>query len=239
MNSAIPHHFLRGAATLACALAAGCFTLQETEYPKSEIVAAPQGQDVKIALSGFAATITDYIPVYGYETVMMHDGPYRGRRGRLYGGWHMGTVTTETFVPSVRNTDEFLRRAQTSLEDAGYLVRAAPADYTVEVAFSGPYVTDGEMFAHFCWNVLSVFSADYDTQTWNAKLRIYDGKTGRIAFHREYEQRYAVTVWSPLPLIGLSGCTKNRYNSMQAWCLSALTDKATADAAAFLSGGAK
>ena len=230
--------FRRAAAfVLPLLMAAGCFTLQETEFPETHVASAPQGKDVKVALSGFSATITDYVPVYGYETAIVSDGPYRGRHGRYYGGGlRMGTVTTETLIPTMHSTDEFLRRAQTTFEDAGYLVRASPADFTVEVNFSGPFVTEGEMFAHVCWNILSLLSGDYDTQTWTAKLRIYDNSTGRIAYHRDFKQKYSVTAWSPLPIIGLAGYSKNRFNAMQSWCLTALTDMAVADASAFLAG---
>ena len=50
----------------------GCFTLHRTPQTSVLMTRAPEGRDVKVALSGFAATITEYIPVYGYETVYAH-----------------------------------------------------------------------------------------------------------------------------------------------------------------------
>ena len=88
---------------LPCALLAGCFTLKQTPMPQVEMSRAPQGADVKVAVSGFATTVTDYIPVYGHQTVYVDHGPYYGRHGRRYwGGGHYETVTSETMVPQVR-----------------------------------------------------------------------------------------------------------------------------------------
>ena len=65
---------------LPLALLAGCFTIRQTEMPEARMTSAPEGRDVKVALSGFAAMLTEYIPVYGYETVYVDHGWY-GRRG--------------------------------------------------------------------------------------------------------------------------------------------------------------
>ena len=84
------------------------------------------------------------------------------------------------------------------------------------------------------WMLLSVLSADYSVQTWSATMKIYDNKTGRLAFHHDYSQRYEVTVWGPLPILSPSGSSKGTFGAMQSWCLNALTDRAMADAASFL-----
>ena len=225
---------------LPCALLAGCFTLKQTPMPQVEMSRAPQGADVKVAVSGFAATVTDYIPVFGHQTVYVDHGPYYGRHGRRYwGGGHYETVTSETMVPQVRASDAFVTRAQNLLEDAGFLVRAPQPDYTLEVTFGGPFVRDDERAVEFAWLLCSVLSAEYSTQTWTAKLRIYDAKTGRVAFTREYAQKYEDCAWSPLFFIGLAGRTENSFNFMQSWCLTALTDRTVSDATAFLAQNAK
>ena len=131
-------------------LLAGCFTLKQTEMPSVQFSRAPAGRDVAVAVSGFAATITTYTPIYGYQTVFVDDGPYFGPHGRrYYGGGHYRTMTSETLVPSVNASDAYLRRAQTHLEDAGFLLRAPSADYNVEVAFGGPFVRDRERAVEF------------------------------------------------------------------------------------------
>lgn len=216
-------------------LLAGCFTLHQTEMPQVAMTRAPQGRDVKVAAVGFAATITDYIPIYGSQTVYVDHGHYVGRHGgRVYGGGHYETHTTETLVPQVHASEVFIQRARTQLEDAGFLVRTPQPDYTVEVTFGGPFITDGERGVMFAWQILSVLSAEYSTQTWSAKMRIYDAKSGRVLMTKDYSQKYEDCVWSPIFFIGLAGYTENTFNFMQSWCLTALTDQTISDATAFL-----
>ena len=220
----------------ACALAlSGCFTWHETEPVQVQMSQVPNGGEIKVALSGFAATITEYIPVYGYQTYYVHGGPAWGRHGRRYWyGGHYETATSETLIPKVEKTEIFLRRAQNLLEDSGFLLRATPADYNVEVTFEGPFISDDERSVEWAWLLCSFLSAEYSVQNWTAKLRIYDNKTGRVVFTRDYAQKYDNVVWSPLFFIGFAGYTRNTYNYMQSWCLTALTDRAVADVTAFL-----
>ena len=217
-------------------LLAGCFTLKQTEVPNVQLTQAPAGRDIKVSCTGFAATITTYVPVYGYQTAYVSHGPYyhHGRRS-WYGGGHYETTTSQTLVPQVQASQAYLVRAQNLLEDAGYLLRAPQPDYTVEVTFDGPFVKGDEQAVEFAWMFLSVFSAEYSTQTWTAKLRIHDGKTGRIVFSQVYTQKFEDCVWSPLFFIGLAGYAENTFNFMQNWCLGVLTDRTMADATAFLS----
>lgn len=221
----------------ACALAlSGCFTWHETAPVQVQMSQAPKDREIKLALSGFAATITEYVPVYGYQSYYVDGGPVWGRHGRR--GWYPGhyeTARTETLIPKIEKTEVFLRRAQNILEDNGFLLRAVPADYNVDVTFEGPFVSDDELSVEYAWMFCSVLSAEYSVQNWTAKLRIYDNKTGRVVFAREYAQKYDNVAWSPLFFIGLAGYTRNTYNYMQSWCLTALTDRTMADATAFLS----
>jgi len=218
------------AAALFCA---GCFTIDETEVPAVRVSSLPQGKTVKLQVSGFAATVTQLVPIYGSQTYFTDHGPGPGGHGR-WGGPHLHTVTTETLVPQSAVTDAYLVRAQNLFEDAGFLLRVTPADYTVETTFSGPFVTEGERRAETICMLCSIFSAEYAVQTWNAKLRIYDAKSGRVVFTRDIAQKYEYSVWSPLFFIGLAGVTKNDFNYMQNWCLAVLTDRVCAEAAAFL-----
>lgn len=220
----------------ALLLLAGCFTLHRTPQTQHPMTRAPEGKDVKVAVSGFAATITEYIPMYGYETTYVDGGWYgrRGRRAGWYGG-HYVTTTRETLIPQVKPSEAFLRRARDHFEENGFLLRAAPAEYTVEVTFDGPFITSDEQAVQWAWMLCSILSAEYSTQTWTAKLNVYNNKTGRIVFHRDYKRKFEDVVWSPLFFVGLAGYTENTFNYMQSWCLSALTDAACSDATAFLS----
>ena len=218
-------------------LLAGCFTVSQTEKPVFEMTRAPEGRDVKVSLSGFAATLTELIPVYGYETVYVEPG-WRGRRGPgPRGGWHGGhfeVAQTEAYIPQTRANEAFRLRAQSTLEENGFLLRATPTDYTVDVTFAGPSVSSSELAAEWAWMLCSVLTTEYSVQTWTAKLKIYDNKTGRVLFHEDYSQKYEDLVFSPLFFVGLSGYTENTFSYMQNWCLTALTDRAMAAATAFL-----
>lgn len=223
---------------LPLVLLSGCFTLHRLDVQPVQMTRAPQGREIKVAVSGFAATLTQYIPVYSYGTAYVNDGPYYYRHGRhrgWYGGGHYQTVTTETLVPQTSANEAFLRRAQSHLEENGFLLRAPSPEFTVDVTFEGPFVSSGDRTAEWAWMLLSVFSAEYSVQTWTAKLKVYDNKSGRVVLSHDYTQRFEDVVWSPLFFVGLAGYEENSFNYMQSWCLTALTDRALADATAFLS----
>lgn len=225
---------------LALALLSGCFTLHRTETEPVSMTRAPEGCDVKVAVTGFAATLTEYVPVYTHTTGYVDRGPWRGRRGRWYdAGGRFETVTTETLLPKIGPTDAFLRQAQSLLEENGFLVKAPESKFTVDVAFDGPFATSGQKTAEWAWMLCSVLSAEYSVQNWTAKLKVYDNKTGRMLFSRDYAEKFEDVVWSPLFFVGLAGYDENTYGFMQNRCLSALTGRAMADATAFLAAKAE
>ena len=220
-------------ATAALSTLMGCFTVKETEFPQTSMTALPAGKDISVKIQGFAATVIDYAAVHAYDTVWVGGRPC-GRYGWRPG--HYATVASSTYIPQARATEYFLERARTNVESSGFITQAQQPDYLVDVAFGGPFVSDSEMGRTALWMILSIFTADYSTQTWTAKVKIYDNKTGKMVFHRDYSQPYEVTVWGPLPLLSPAGSSKNSANAMQSWCLTALTDRTTADITAFLSG---
>ena len=215
----------------AAAALAGCFTLKETPYPEVVTTSLPEGKEFSVQLRGFRATVVDYVPIYGYETVWV-DGHPRGRYGWMPG--HYRTYSSSTYVPQVSESDVFAQRAKTIAEAAGFTTMAQQPDYIVETTFGGPFVTDSERGVEALWILLSIFSADYSVQTWTANLKIYDNKTGKLVFHHDYSQRYEVTIWGPIPILSPAGSSKNTFNSMQSWCLTALTDRVMSDAVAFI-----
>ena len=214
----------------------GCFTVKETAYPQTTVTALPENKSISVKVQGFAATVMDYAAIYGHETVWVSGRP-RGHHGWTPG--HYATMTSSTYVPQLRTTDFFLNRASTGMEMAGYVTKAQQPDYVVSVDFGGPFVSDSERGIEALWLILSIFTADYSVQTWTAKLKIYDNKTGKVVFHHDYSQRYEVAVWGPLPILSPAGSSKTAVNAMQSWCLTALTDRVTADATAFIASRVK
>jgi len=209
---------------------AGCITVFESEYPAVEMSSAGEA-DVKVQLAGFEAVVTTYEVVYGYETAYRYHSPYRRYH---YGYWAPSTVMTETYIPQSRPTSAFLDRATEILELNGFNPKTDKPEYRIEVKFDGPFVTDGERAAEAAWTIFSLLTADYGVHTWTAKLKIYSISTGKLLMHCDYSERYSALVWGPIPLFSPAGSDKTAENSMQRWCLMALTDRAMADATAFL-----
>ena len=212
---------------------AGCWTFNETPYPAVEISSAPSGTNVTVAVTGFAATLTDYATVHEFHTVYVPG--YVGRR--YYRPGYFETVPTVAYIPQSRQTDMFLRRARDEFEQAGFSVGASVPDWTIDVEFAGPIVTTGDSMKQLGWMLCTVFFCDYNTAVWTAKLRVRDNHTGRLVFHHDYAQRYETNSFGLIPLFGISACPDTSMSYIQSWCLGALTDQAVADASAFLAGG--
>ena len=221
-----------GVLSLLAFLGAGCWTFNETPYPEVETAEAPAGTNVTVAVTGFASTLTDYAMVHEFHTVYVPG--YVGRRHYRPGYWE--TVPTVSYVPQARQTDMFQRRAKDEFEKAGFSVGATVPDWTVDVEFSGPVVTNGDTMKQLGWMLCTAFFCDYNAATWTAKLRVRDNRTGRLAFHRDYAQRYETNSFGLIPLFGISSCPNTSQSYIQGWCLGALTDQAVADATAFLAG---
>ena len=220
--------------TLSMLAFAGCFTIIESDYPAVEMSDAGNA-DIKVQLSGFEAAITTYEDVYGYETASRYHYGYR----RHHGYWGPSTVMTETYVPQTRATSAFIDRATEILELNGFNTKTDKPEYRVEVKFDGPFVSDGERAAEAAWTIFSLLTADYGVNTWTAKLKVYEVATGKLLMHYDYSERYSALVWGPIPLFSPAGSDKTSVSSMQRWCLMALTDRAMADATAFLSSVGK
>ena len=216
------------------ALLSGCLTVRETEYPPVADVHLPEGRECRVQLAGFEATVTTYTPVYGYETITEFGGPWYGPHGRRRSGWNTTTVSTTEFIPQTCRTSEYLDRATDAFERGGCILQTTDPQYRVEVRFDGPYLSAGDGWATAGWMLLTIFTADYGAQCWNAKLKIHDAKSGRLLHEQNYSQRYEVVTWGPIPIFSPAFNEKTSWNLMKNWCLSALKDLVTADALRFL-----
>ena len=215
---------------IVAALLSGCWTFGTSEYPQTEIASAPSATNVTVAVSGFRALQTWSQDVVSYDTVY-----YPGYYGRHYyrpGG--VAVVPTRHYVVGASPTDAYLLRAKDAFEKAGYSVGASVPDWTVDVEFGGPLKTTGDQVAGAAWILCTAFFCDYEAVSWTAKLRVRDNRTGKLVFHQDYMQRYETKVFGLIPLFGIASCTETTYDYTQTWCLSALTDRAVADATAFL-----
>ena len=219
-------------ASSALALFAGCWTFNETPYPKSEIASAPEGTNIVLGVNGFLATVVEYTEYTEFRTIYVPG--FYGRHH--YHPGYLETIPTVSYLPQSRTTDQYLLRAKDSFERAGFTVGAATPDWTVEVTFSGPFATDGDEWREFLWPICSIFFCDYGSATWKAQLRVRDNRSGRLVFHRDYSQRYETNVFGLVPLFSIAAAAETSPAYMQSWCLAALTDQAVADAARFFAG---
>ena len=214
---------------------AGCFTLSQSEYPKVEMTAVTGG--VKLLMEGFQASVIDYTPIYSTSTYVAADpywhGPYRRPRR---GGMYWGSYTTETYVPTMRNTDVFLQRAISNLEKAGCVLRATPATYTVVGSFAGPFTDEMASLKSLGVFLGSVLSARFEMLSYTAEVKVYETASGKLVFSRTYTQDYYASGWSPIPIFGIMDFEKVDSAYMKSWCLTALTDRITADVSAWLAG---
>ena len=225
-------HLILALSILLAPIFIGCWSFNVTEYPAVTSVALPPGTNVVLGVNGFAATLTDYAALQGFQTVYVP-----GHCGRRH--YHPGyftTVSTVSYVPQTRTTDAYLLRAKDAFERAGFAVGAATPDWTVDVAFAGPFQTNEDALKELGWLVGTLFLCDYSAESWTAQLRVRDNRTGRLVYHNDYVQRYEANVFGLIPLFSVASATETSSAFMQGWCLGALTDRIVADVTAHFSG---
>ena len=138
---------------ISAAFIAGCWTFNETPYPETRMSAAPEGTNVTLAVTGFAASLTEYAAVHEFRTIYVPG--YVGRRH--YHPGYFETLPSVAYVPQVRPTDMFQRRAKDEFEKAGFSVGATTPDLTVDVEFAGPMSTTGDSMKELAWLVCTAF----------------------------------------------------------------------------------
>ena len=215
----------------------GCWAFREAVHPEIAVPALPSGKDVRVQLAGFDATVTTYDTAYGYGSVSTFGAPYyAGRRGRYYGGG-FGTTTYQTteFIPRTEATSVYRNRAADALERAGCILQTKDPQYRVEVRFEGPFSESGDGWATVGWIVCTIFTADYGAADWSAKLKIHDMKTGKMIHEKDFMERDEAVVWGPIPIFSPACNSRNSPSVLKDDCLTALTDRAVAEAVSFLS----
>ena len=215
---------------------AGCWTVRETAHPAIEVVKLPKCKDVRIQIAGFDATVTTYDTAYGYGSATTFGDPYYGRGGRYYGGIATTTYQTTEFIPRTEATSAYRNRATDALERAGCILQTKDPQYRVEVRFEGPFSENGDGWATVGWIICTIFTADYGAANWSAKLKIHDMKTGKLIHERDFTERDEAVVWGPIPIFSPASASRTSSSVLKDSCLTALTDRAVAEAVSFLSG---
>lgn len=217
-------------------LLSGCWTVKETEHPAVAVAALPAGKEIRVQVAGFDATYISYDTAYSYSTVSGWGGPWYGRRSWHGGGFGTAVSTTTSYIPRAERSSAYRNRAVDVLEQAGFLLKTSDPQYQIEVTFAGPFAEDGDGWAKFGWLICTLLTADYDGATWQAKLRVRDLKSGKLLYAKDLVERDEAVVWGPIPIFSPSGSDRTSEMTMKHICLSALTDKAVAEAVGFLSG---
>ncbi len=222
-----------GGMGLALMALAGCLTVSQTDYPVVEMAKAPEAAPA-VALSGFEAKVTRFVPIYGYATVW-GGGPGYYHRGHYHPGYlYPETVSTTTYVPQTEMSTAYVEKAQNILEKEGYVLSSTNAAYVIDVKFTGPSVTDEDRLSEFASILFTATLADRTSAAWSARLKVTETATGRVRLSQDYVQPY--TAWSVglIPLFAPISAETVQDDYIQNWCLSALTDRALADATAWL-----
>ena len=217
----------------------GCWAFREAAHPAIEVAKLPEGKDVRVQLAGFDATVTTYDAAYGYGTMTgFGGGPYYGRRGRYYhgGGMGMATYSTTEFIPHTEATSAYRNRATDAFERAGCIVQTKDPQYRVEVRFEGPFNSSGDYWTATGYLIFTILTADFWGQDWSAKLKIHDMKTGKLIHEKDFMERDEAVVWGPIPIFSPACNSRNSASVLKDNCLTALTDRAIAEAVTFLSG---
>ena len=216
---------------------AGCWTVRETEHPAVAVTALPAGRDVRVQVAGFDATVTTYDTAYGYTTVTGFAPGYYDRHGHYRGGgFGTATYSTTEYIPRTEVTSVYRDRATDALERAGCVLQTKDPQYRVEVRFEGPFSEGGDAWATVGWMICTIFTADYGAADWFAKLKIHDMRTGKLVHERDFTERDEAVVWGPIPIFSPACSSRTTSGVMASNCLTALTDRAVAEAVSFLSG---
>ena len=231
------HSVIRLFSYSVISLLVGCWTVRETDHPAVAVARMPEGRDVRVQVAGFDMTVTTYETAYGYGTATTFGGSYYDGRGRYCGGGY-GTTTYQTtqFIPHTEATPAYRDRATDALERAGCIVQTKEPQYRVEVRFDGPFAEDGDGWATAGWMICTIFTAEFGAQDWSAKLKIHDLKTGKMIHEKDFTERDEAVVWGPIPIFSPACSLRTSSDVMKENCLTALTDRAVAEAVAFLSG---
>jgi len=211
-------------------LLAGCWTISETEYPT---VAVKEGNGVRVKLSNFRTGLTRYRAVEGHESmsgteaddVQLAQDPEA----------HTETSGALKVAPSNR----LVVRTVAELKRKGFVMDTKKPQYVIELAYKGPVWPENDVWHQAWFGFCTLFTAEDVSVTWSAQLKVRDGATNKLLYKKDFDQTYDVTAWGPIPVGSPAFCGKASSVGANSWALTALTDQAVADAAAFIAGRGK
>lgn len=221
--------------TLILALAvagalSGCWTVSETEFPVVSTASAPVGKSVIVKFANFRTGVYDYKPVEGHET--MQCAADAAEIKKEFQQDYVDSSMSWMLQKSASGT--LVSRAISEFRRQGYVINPNRAKYMIEVSFKGPVLPDYDVLRQCGYYLCTLFTAENTKMTWSAELHVRNAKTDESLFSKSYDQEYEITTWGPLPLLSPCFSLKTSVNCASCWALTALTDRAIADATAFL-----
>jgi len=207
----------------------GCWTLSETEYPS---VAVKPGRGERIRLADFKTGIYSYHFVEGHESMSGTEPDAKMVDQEM-------VAQDASWMMSDTASGRLVARTVAELGRKGYKVSKQDPNYVIELGFSGPVLPEDDFLLQLGYIFGTLFTAEKSVVTWTAHLKVRDGATNAVLYERDIDQTYELTVWGPIPVASPGCCEKIDKGSTNCWVLTALTDRAVADATAFISGRAK
>ena len=207
----------------------GCWTVSETEYPDVEVARLPAGKAASVSFSGFEVELQKYVPVEGHEEMKTN------ANDRVDGPCVRANNATNVFY-ATRNTisRKLIDRASVGMERKGFEIRTMRPDYVIDMKYEGPFDRDYDAFKWLGLSICTIFTADKNVETWTGRMRIFDRKTRKQVFAKDYTNEYSVSVWGPIPIISPACHPRITCTACSSAALAALTDEAIADASKFI-----
>jgi len=211
-------------------LLAGCWTISETEYPSASVT---QGKGIHVKLTNYRTGVYDYVTVEGHESMSTNETDV------LLVGQDRATQTDISWMMQYSAAGRLVSRSVAELKRKGYVIDIKKPQYILEVSFKGPSFPDYDVLRQLCYAVCTLFTAENMVVIWTSKLKVRDGATNEVLYEKDFEQKYDVTVWGPIPVASPACCSKISYDGANSWALTALTDQVVAEATAFIASRTK
>ena len=222
---------------LAVSLLTGCWTLSETEFPEVSVPSVPAGRAVKVKLNNYRTGVYNYVPVEGHESMDAASGATSDEEARRQQSSQLDPTMTWGLQNSA--SGRLVSRAIAELVRKGYVIDGANPDYVISVRFDGPEFPDWDVLRQLGYMVCTLFTAEKGEVTWRAHLAVFNADMTKVLHEQDYEQNYQVVAWGPIPVASPACSQKTSDHVVSSWALTALSDRALADATAFIAGQSK
>jgi len=219
---------MKATAVFLCTLSllvAGCWTVSETEYPTVSVTGS---KGVRVRLANFRTGVYEYMPVEGHESMTAN------ATDELLIGQARTTQTETSWRMQYAASGRLVSRMVAELKRKGYVIDMKTPQYVIDVKFSGPEFPGQDALRQLGYCICTLFTAENMVVSWTATLKVRDGVSNKVLYRKDLEQIYDATAWGPIPVASPACCKKISHAGVNSWALTALSDRALADATAFI-----